>query len=146
MKSVRNIIPLYNTVNKINDKVQLEIVGSSDLDLQSTENVKVYPNTNKIYEFESKTELFVAILNLHGNQITGKLYHLTATNRPIMVILDGDSKNDLTKYLASFNSFIVCENNKYSISTTINKTILENLHFNPCLLFKASVVAEGFLD
>lgn len=52
------------------------------------------PNTSKIHEFESKTVLFVVILNLYGNQITGKLYHLIATNRTIMSILDEDSKNE----------------------------------------------------
>ena len=91
-KAVRNIIPLYDAVNEMNGNVQLDIVGSSDMTLKSTANVKVYANTNKIEEFESKTDLFAVVLNLHGNQLPGKLYHLAATNRPIMVILDGENK------------------------------------------------------
>jgi hypothetical protein len=146
IKAVRNIIPLYDAVNNMNDNVQLDIVGSSDMSIKCTGNVKVYPNTNKIEEFESKTDLFAVVLNLHGNQLPGKLFHLAATNRPILVILDGERKGEVKKYLEGFGRFIICENNEDSISSTVYKTIKENVHFEPCKAFKASVVARGFLN
>ena len=145
MKSVRNIIPLYDAVNEMNDKVQLDIIGSSDLYLQSTKNVKVYPNTNKIHEFESNTNLFVVVLNLHGNQIPGKLYHLAATNRPILVILDGEGKDEIRTHLESFERFEFCENETEKIAVAIKRIIKINKHNDPCTAISAKSISESFL-
>ena len=65
--------------------------------------------------------MIISIGNLHGNQIPGKIYYAASTNKSILVTIDGDNKEEMKKYLESFNRFICCDNNKEAISEALNK-------------------------
>ncbi len=146
LKSVRNIVPLYNSVKKITGNIHLNIVGSTDLKLEESPNISISPNSNDISKHESNSDLIVVILNLRGGQIPGKLYHLAATNKPILVILDGDYKDVIKEYLEGFGRFIMCENNEQSISGAICKQALLNKEFFPCPLLSSTIIAREFLQ
>ena len=145
LKSVRNIVPLYNAVKDISHNIHLTIGGSTDLKLDECENISIYPNLNDVFRYESLSDLIVVVLNLRGGQIPGKLYHLAATNKPILVILDGDFKEVIKEYLQGFQRFIMCENDEVSISQAIIKQYLSKQEFVPSPLLTSSSIASQFL-
>jgi len=146
LKTVRNIRPLYNSVKNSKLKVHLNIVGSTDLKLDECNNVSIYPISNDVSTFEETTDLMIVILNLHGGQIPGKLYHLAATNKPILVVLDGDFKNVIREYLKKYDRFIICENTENSITEAINRQLISRQEFSPSPLFECTSIASRFLQ
>ena len=81
---------------------------------------------NEADQAESNADVLVCICNLRGTQIPGKIYYLTNYLKPIIVIVDGEYKEELKDYFESMNRFIVCENNENAIEDAIRnaKTIL----------------------
>lgn len=143
--NVRNIIPLYEASKKMKGIVKLNIVGNSDVFLEETENIKIYPRGD-ISDFERDSDLLVCILNKKGTQIPGKLYHTAATNKPILVILDGDNIEEMRSYLNKFDRFILCENKEEAIMSTIRYTISKNRSYNPAPQFSSSTIARNLLE
>ena len=120
--SIRNIIPLYNAVKK-DGRFKLNICGSSDIKLSNTDNISVhgmlpYKETIKM---EEESDILVCICNSRGTQIPGKIYYCTGYNKPIIVILDSEYKEELRDYLEAFNRFILCENNERAIINAIEE-------------------------
>lgn len=119
--TVRNILPLYNTAKFMGFK--LNICGPSDIQLQSTNNIKIWgelPYKDAI-KLESESDIIICLCNKRGTQIPGKIYYCTAYRKPIIVILDGEYKNELNTFFKSFNRFIICENDEGSIFEAINE-------------------------
>lgn len=110
----RNIIPLYKAVSSMSVNYHLTICGTSDVFLKNNSNVSVLGSVNhKTAEnLESEADILVAVCNLRGSQIPGKIYYLCRYNTPIIIILDGEySKDKLRDYFGQFNRFILCDNN-----------------------------------
>ena len=95
----------------------MNICGSSDLVLKSTNNIYIKGNVNysKAIEMEENSDVLVCICNNRGTQIPGKVYYCTGYNKPIIIILDGEYKKELKNYFESFNRFIICYNEENSI-------------------------------
>ncbi len=117
---VRNILPLYEACKKMENIINLKIVGNSDLSLDNTPNIEVYPRGD-ITSFEEITDLFVCILNKSGTQIPGKLYHYAAYNRPVLVVEDGEYANEMHDYICSFNRYYTCKNEIEEIEDCIKR-------------------------
>ena len=145
MSRVRNILPLYEACKKLNDAVHLNIVGDSDVALMDMDNIKIYPRSN-VDEFEKKADLLVCMLNSSGTQIPGKIYHYAATNKPILVLLDGDNIEEMKKYLESFNRYILCLNKKEEIVETITKLIKETQSYSPCEQMDPAFIASRIIN
>lgn len=143
--TVRDIIPLYNAGIEMKNMININIIGDTDLDLTETENIKLHPRGD-ISEFESRADLLVCILNKKGAQIPGKIYHSAATNKPILVVLDGEEVEEMKRYLDGFSRFILCENNKESIIAAIENIISENKKYKPARQFVSKEIALNFLD
>lgn len=143
---VRNIMPLYNTFadNKSGDAI-LNIIGDSNLKLESRDNILVRPRGN-ISQYECDTDVLVCILNRTGTQIPGKLYYNASTNKAVLVILDGDEISEMRRFLASFDRFYVCENSEEEIARTIEKIRNSHKCWNPCELLQTDVVANMVLE
>lgn len=141
--TVRNIMPLYKAAVKLSD-VKTYIVGDSDISLTSTESVEIRKRSN-VQKLEENTDLFVCVLNLSGTQIPGKIYHLAATNKPILVILDGERKEDIKKYLEGFNRYIMCENEEKAIINAINEVRKSKSTYQPLTALKAENVAKKII-
>lgn len=142
----RNIIPLYNSVNN-KKKMKLLICGETNLNLKETSNVviKNREKLEKIREYESEVDVLVCVCNKFGTQIPGKIYHYSATNKPILVILDGQYKEEIKKYLEKFKRFILCYNDKESIEMALNKIDINKLII-PCKKLSAYVIAKEFIN
>ncbi len=141
---IRNIMPLYEASKSFDEKVQFIIEGDSDLELQNTENVRIIPRG--VIENEEKTDLYVCVLNSSGTQIPGKVYHCAATNRPILIVLDGEYKAELRKYFEGFDRYYLCENNTDDISRSIKDIIRENASFAPLKALSPTSVAKDIIN
>lgn len=118
--SIRNILPLYDAVKEL-ENVQLTIAGISSLKLESTDYITVLPRIpqTQCHQLEAEADVSVAVCNLRGTQIPGKVYYAAATQKHILVILDGNERDKLREYIESFNRYIVCDNNVESIKTAL---------------------------
>ncbi len=120
--SIRNILPLYEAVKGM-EGVQLTIAGISSLKLESTDNITILPRIphNECHQLEMSSDVLVTICNLRGTQIPGKVYYAAASQKHMLVILDGDKKDKLKEYVESFGRYIVCDNTVESIQTALYK-------------------------
>lgn len=137
--SVRNIYPLYEACKKMNN-IHLDIVGDSDITLEETDNIKNYPRGN-VDDLEKNADLLVCILNSSGTQIPGKIYHYAATNKPILVILDGEKKEKMREYLKRFGRYVMCDNDEKSILDAINEIKNMDKKYEPCPYFEPQNIA-----
>ena len=121
--SIRNILPLYDAVKEL-EGVQLTIAGISSLKLDNTDHITVLPRIpqTQCHQLEAEADVSITVCNLRGTQIPGKVYYAAATQKHMLVILDGDEKDKLRAYIESFNRYIVCDNNVESIKDAL-KTI-----------------------
>lgn len=145
--TVRNIMPLYKAFGSLTGIAKLNLVGDTDLNLMSTENIMVKPR-GVVKELEEQTDLFACVLNSSGTQIPGKIYHMAASNRPILVILDGDMKESISEYLKTFNRFVMCENTEESIRNAILTIMImkENRKWTPCEILEPKSIAAEMLS
>ena len=141
---VRNIMPLYEACAQMDD-IQLTIVGNSDLTLEEKKNISIHPRGN-IDQYEQDTDLFVCVLNATGTQIPGKAYHYAATNKPVLIILDGERKEDLRRFFEKFNRYEICENSVEEITRAIRSTMVSKRVVNPCEEFSCVSVAERLVE
>lgn len=144
---IRNIIPLYEYVSD-NKDLNLIVAGNSDLKLQSKENIKIYPRLkqDELGKLESECDLLICICNKSGTQIPGKIYYYAATNKPILIILDGEYKSEIRKFLSVYKRFHFCDNNMNSIGEKILE--LSNVLTNekPCLDFSPKKIAKKIIE
>lgn len=120
---IRNLRPFYEAAKACGTKVN--ICGYSDNMYESTDNIMVRPRITleELKPIEDKTNVLVFVSNLRGGQIPGKIYQYSATDKPILFILDGeeDEKAVLKEFFGKFNRYIFCENTAASISEAIQK-------------------------
>ena len=143
--TVRNIMPLYQAFHKLIGTAKLNLVGDTDLDLASTVNIMVKPR-GVVKELEEKTDLFVCVLNNSGTQIPGKVYHMAATNRPILVVLDGEMKESMAEYLKTFNRYVTCENTAEDIEKAVRSIIADKREWTPCERLEPEQIAAEMLQ
>lgn len=144
---VRDIMPLYNSAKGQN--FILNICGTSDINLQATENVHIkgmlpYKETVNL---EMESDILVCICNSGGTQIPGKIYYSASYMKPIIIILDGEYKEELRKYFSEFNRYILCENEEKSILNAINiaREQLKNKDFSLAEAITPKFVAKKVL-
>ena len=143
----RNIMNLYNCC--IINNFKLTIIGNSDIKLSSEhKNIVILPRQSKktIEKYEEKSSLLVCICNKNGTQIPGKIYHYAATNKPILIILDGDYKQTMKKYFESFKRYYICENNVDSIKIAILKILEDDKQFLPLESINCQKIAEKLIE
>ena len=104
---------------------------------------KNYPVSQNI---EEETDILICICNKKGTQIPGKIYHYAATNKPILIILDGEKKEELKTYFEKFKRYNICQNTEESIMENINKIIKEKNKCEPLKELNAKNIAKAFLD
>lgn len=119
--SIRNILPLYDAVKEMSD-VELTIAGISTLRLENTDSITVLPRIpqTQCHQLELEVDVLVTVCNLRGTQIPGKVYYAAASQKHMLVILDGDEKDKLKEYVDSFGRYITCENNVESIRKALS--------------------------
>lgn len=145
---VRNILPLYEAFKAFEGSFVLHIVGSSDLELEKTRNVFIEPRqaSDIIEQYELKSDILVCLLNRMGTQIPGKLYHCAATDKPVLVIVDGENQEEIEEYLITFNRFVICRNEVEQIRKTIIQITNSNKQWMPAPEFAPEKIAQDILD
>lgn len=126
--SIRNIIPLYEACKQMKD-VELIIAGISDLQLQSTDNITIFPRIphSQAQVVEAQSDVSVSVCNLRGTQIPGKLYYSAAMQKHLLVLVDGDNPKAIRDYLLHFNRYTLADNKLDSIKSALN-----TLKSKPC--------------
>jgi len=144
--NIRNLYPFYETC--INGNYQCVIAGNSNLELSSSNNVTVLPRISQkqVGDYEKDCDILVCVLNKRGTQIPGKIYHFAATNKPVLVILDGEKEKEIEEYLSQFERFVMCENNIENITKAIEKIRQSNLEYHPSPYFKPQKIVKDILD
>lgn len=139
----RNILPLYEAVKSDLNK-ELIIYGNSDLELEEKENIKICKRQpiQEVRKQEEESDVLICICNNKGTQIPGKIYHYAATNKPILVIIDGEYSDSIKEYLKSYDRFILCENNAENISETINSIQNSSIEYEPLEQLEAKNIAK----
>ncbi len=143
----RDITPLYKAAQR--DEFQLEIVGNGDVVLPETSNISVVGRLPlaEVQARESMADILVCICNHRGTQIPSKVYYYASTDKPILVILDGDTL-PLRRFLESVNRFVFCENNPEDIANAVKKIIKKqtDTENKPVEEFSATAVASKFVE
>lgn len=121
---VRNLRPFYEALNM--SGMLGYIYGDSNMPLSPTDTIVVSERVtlDVLEEVQDKTSVLVHLSNLSGGQIPGKVYHYSATSKPILFILDGtdEEKALLKDYFSKFDRYVFCENNTEDILSAM-KTI-----------------------
>jgi len=140
---IRDIMPLYLLCLQ-NADYKLIIAGSSDLFLQGNENVEILPRVGQaeVEKLEAACDVLVCVCNRSGTQIPGKIYYYSATNRPILIILDGDYKKEIGEYLSAFSRFDLCDNTSASIKDKVLELSESPKEYTACEDFAPAVIAR----
>lgn len=118
---IRNIRPLYEAMELLDDTYQLSIFGSTDLSLEDTRNVSVHDriDSESIKNIENDADILVCMLNTSCIQVPGKIFYNTDSNQRILIISDGPYGKRICDDLKAFNRFDFCENTAKSIALKI---------------------------
>lgn len=145
--NVRNILPLYNVCKK-NKDIFLTIAGSSDIELSSCENVKIMPriSKNEVEILENECDVLVCVLNKSGTQIPGKIYYAAATNKAILVVLDGENSNIIEEFLRQYDRYIVCRNSENDIENALFQMKKKWRNYMPLKEFSPREIASKLIE
>lgn len=143
----RNLLPFYEALKQSGYKGY--IYGDSDLTLRRTDSIQVSGRVTleSLSKIQNKTEILVHLSNLKGGQIPGKIYHYSATSKPILFILDGteDEKKVLRDFFGKFNRYYFCENNIDDILTVMKQITHDRKSFTPVYIFKPKNIVSQLL-
>lgn len=114
--SIRNILPLYNACRKA-DFIDLTIAGNSNLQLENTTNIHIFPRVSQdeVKRLEEETDVIIAIGNKKGTQIPGKIYYEASSEKPILFLADGNISKEIMEYLGQYDRFDCCYNEEKNI-------------------------------
>ena len=118
----RNLSPFYEALRQ--SGCCGYIYGDSDLNLSSTEQIEVRGRVtlDVLERIQAQTGILVHLCNLSGGQIPGKIYHYSATDKPILFILDGtnDEQQKIKQYFSQFHRYYFTQNQTESIAKAIS--------------------------
>lgn len=141
----RNILPFVEAVNRLG--IETAIVGGSDLKIDGNDHltVKGRMTGDELKRITSQVGVYICICNLYGTQIPGKIYHYANSPYPILIILDGENKELLRDYFASFDRFYLCDNTVDSIVECLQIIRQENKSFVAPEKLSPSYLANEFV-
>lgn len=144
----RNLRPFYNALKE--SGFNGLIYGDNDLPLAKTEKIEVSGRVtlDVLSKVQNKTQILVHLSNLKGGQIPGKIYHYSATNKPILFILDGtdEEKQELRRFFGQFNRYYFCENDEASILETMKKIVSDERSFEVVDAFSPKEVVKKIIN
>lgn len=143
----RNLVPFYEALKQSGYRGY--IYGDSNVSLESTPQIAVSGRVtlDLLSAIQAETGALVHLCNLRGGQIPGKIYHYSATDKPILFVLDGteEEKRMLKDYFSQYNRYIFCENEQASILSAINEMCADFRTWNKLDVFSPSAVVGQLL-
>lgn len=119
----RNLRPFYDAL--VRAGYNGFIYGDTDLELTSTEKIEVRGRVTleELSVVQGQTDILVHLCNRRGGQIPGKIYHYSATCKPILFILDGTPQEVeiLEEHFKKYNRYYFTNNTVESIQTCMKK-------------------------
>ncbi|MBR6951283.1 MAG: hypothetical protein IKH56_06100 [Oscillospiraceae bacterium] len=144
----RNLLPFYEAVR--NAGIRTCICGDSDLGLTSTDNVSVSGRVtlDVLANYQNDTEILVHLCNLKGGQIPGKVYHYSATTKPILFILDGTPEEQLRirSFFEPFDRYVFSANDRSSILEALQRIHEEKRTYRSVEAFMPQNVVHTILN
>ena len=144
----RNLKPFYEALAATENAGY--IYGDSDLSLKSTDRIRVSGRVtlDVLDKVQAKTRVLVHLSNLRGGQIPGKIYHYSATNKPILFIIDGtaEERTLLRQYFSQFDRFYFCENNKEAIVNAIKNICTDNVSYGALPDFSPKNIVDRIIE
>lgn len=148
---VRNIMPFYKTICKLNLKSM--IVGTSDFKLDSVGNIQVIHGSIPFHEcvkLEKEMHCLVIIGNNFSDILPGKIYNYCGMEKPILFILDGTDKGIAftRKKFEKYKNIYFSSNKINAIENTIKKIINDldsGIRYEPVDDFSACTVVNTML-
>lgn len=144
----RDIRPLYEAVSK-NKNIELFLIGNSDLNLKTKENITVIDRISQteLDKYFYEMDILVCVLNSKGNQIPGKMYHYAGSYKEILVIKDGEFGNEIEKFFMKYNHYSFVDNDKNKISLILNNYVEKGIpEREPVLEFSANRIAKCLIQ
>lgn len=143
----RDLMPLIEAAREMNKECTLTLAGSSDLNIKSGENITVFPRVEKkkVDEIEENSNVIVCVCNRNGTQIPGKIYHASATNRCVLILLDGEKKNEIKKFLEAYDRFVFAENTKEKIIEALKEIGRSYPQALPCERLSGTNIAKEII-
>ncbi|MBR1811938.1 MAG: hypothetical protein IJ766_09905 [Clostridia bacterium] len=146
--SVRNLRPFYEAAKDA--AIRAVICGSSSAPFESAENVEVHPrlSLSALAVYEKSAGTLVFLCNLSGGQIPGKIFQYSATNKPILFILDGTAEEQqaIRDYFSPLRRYVFCENNKEDIKKAIDVILSGQAPSHPLDCFSAAKTVDAILS
>lgn len=123
LKQTRDITALISSIDMF-ESLQLIIAGVGDVHSDNP-NITFYPRLSyeKLDRLEQNVDILVGICNKRGGQIPAKFYYMAGTQKPIILIVDGEHTEYLESYFNRYNRYIVCRNTPKQISDAIQVAI-----------------------
>lgn len=145
--NVRYISPLVKYFSHPNNKHQLCIAGTGDIKKFNKEKIHLKGRVSytEIEKLEEQTDVLVFLSNKKGNQIPGKIYQYSGTNKPILFINDGEYKEQIQEYFDPIGRYFFCDNVISSIEKTVEEIIFSNQSFDPVDEFKSKHIAKKII-
>jgi len=146
--ATRNLEPFYQAVRKTGCRCY--IYGDSDLRLETTEEIDVSGRVTleKLSAIQARTDVLVHLSNLHGGQIPGKIYHYSATDKPILFILDGTEEEQaaLKEYFGTFDRYCFCKNTVEDICQKMDYLLHNGKNYTAVEAFLPGAVVRKLLE
>lgn len=117
---VRNIQPLLQACDQ--KERFLLVCGDGDQRLDSR-FITYHPRVGarELEALEASVSITVCLCNSRGAQIPGKIYYEAASQKPIIVIVDGENAEGMKRFFAGFDRYILCDNTVESILNGISQ-------------------------
>lgn len=140
----RNLAPFYHALKKMDCKGY--IYGDTDINLASNEKIQVNGRVTLdiLSKVQARVQVLVHLCNLKGGQIPGKIYHYSATNKPILFILDGteEEQQRIKEFFSRFDRYVFCKNQEEDILMAMHNIVEGKIkykiveEFSPCNIVK----------
>lgn len=116
----RDLRPFYEAA-KLNPNIKFLIIGDSDIQLDSTENITVINRVShdELNKYMQQINVIVCLMNSKGNQIPGKVYHDASSTKDILFIKDGEYGDKIQEFFQKYDHYTFVDNNVESIDKAI---------------------------
>ena len=143
----RNLLPFYEAL--LDSGRSGSIIGDSDLRLDGTAQIRVSGRItlDLLEPIQDAADVLVHLCNLRGGQIPGKIYHYSATAKPILFILDGteEEKKMIREYFGPYNRYYFCENDAEEIRKCMERIERDDRTFSPVEAFSPVRVIDRII-
>lgn len=107
----RDIRPFYEAAREY-PEIDFKIIGDSDIVLEEQANIEICPRVSQkqLADHVRNTDVLVCLMNHHGNQIPGKIYHDAASTKDILLIKDGENGDEIERFFAQYEHYTFVNN------------------------------------